>query len=146
LPLSSNFPLLWRFADPAFCELPPETLAEFRELSSSESRTIWEHSVHPAFDHLMKIPASPSARYEKIPSDWNDAETTRTRLRTQLPIPMDSKIVVLWGPMTAVEVSWKTFTQYWDDFFYPSDDNNAVVSTSTGIVLLYIEDTFWKMA
>jgi hypothetical protein len=40
---------------------------------------------------------------------------------------MRVSVYVSWSEDLAIETSWSIFTEYWDDFCYPSSDNVTVV-------------------
>jgi hypothetical protein len=44
---------------------------------------------------------------------------------------------VRWDASTAVRTTWDVFTEYWDDFCYPSSDDVEVFPQSGEWLLLY---------
>ncbi len=106
-----EFPLAWRWTQPSHSVLPPEVLARIRPLSSSEARDISRVAVLES-----------AATMHHTTSDSGDV---RSWLRT-VQSDLQACIYVIWTREWAVQTSWDIFTEYWDDFCYPSSDDVTV--------------------
>ena len=54
-----------------------------------------------------------------------------------LPVALSELVTVRWDTSTAVKTTWEVFTDYWDDFCYPSSDDVEVFPESIEWLLLY---------
>jgi len=91
--------------------LPPEVLALIRPLSPSEAARV-----------------GTSASAERAPLDSCSADGSvdvRSWLRRIQPNAWAS-VYMSWTKDLAIETSWAIFTEYWDDFCYPSSDDVTV--------------------
>ncbi len=116
-----EFPLAWRWTNPSHSVLPPEVLAGIRPLSASEAAGI--STVSPEIASVVSTAAS-------------DSVDVRRWLRIVQP---DSRVhvYVSWNRDLAVETSWRIFTEYWDDFCYPSSDDISIVPVGGTWQLIY---------
>ncbi len=117
-----EFPLAWRWTQPSHSVLPAEVLADIRPLSAPEAASI-----------RMVAPAGSASVVSHSASD--SAEVCRW-LRAVQP-DSQVRVYVSWSKDWAVEMSWNIFTEYWDDFCYPSSDDVTVVPVSGAWHLLY---------
>ncbi len=140
--ISQSFPLAWRFDDPAFAQLPRAILDSFVEIGAPEAEALWRRWVHPSESHVAKMRAVVSRTYPTIRTDWDDAAASREQLRNLVRIGETEVVAILWGRRCGIRVQWWTFLEYWDDFFYPSDDNNALIVEKLFLVGLYSEECF----
>lgn len=106
-----EFPLAWRWTQSSHAVLPPDVLARIRPLSPSEAAHIQERSSRQYAGGAVCRPAGHGAR------EW---------LRSVQP-DLAASVFVSWSEAWAVETSWEIFTEYWDDFCYPSSDDVSVI-------------------
>jgi len=65
-----------------------------------------------------------------------DPAVARLWLRRVQP-DLAAPVYVSWDEDLAIETTWSIFTEYWDDFCYPSSDDIAVVPVTGGWQLIY---------
>jgi hypothetical protein len=142
----NSFSLAWRFTDPKFAVLPSEILQTIEPLDKQEARVLWTKYVYDEFDHLLKIPAKYVDKLvvseRRFVVDWHDPQDGIDKLRANVPLSDPGRIIVFWSPSVAVRTTWQTTTDYWTDFFYPDDDNCAVVFPDDFVRLLYVNEAF----
>jgi hypothetical protein len=119
---AQEFPLAWRWTQPSHSVLPAEVLAGIRPLSAPEAARLCT-TASPRGSSVVSHSASDSADVSR----W---------LRSIQP---DSQVPVYvgWSEELAVEMSWGIFTQYWDDFCYPSSDDVMVAPVTGTWQLVY---------
>ena len=117
-----EFPLAWRWTQPSHAVLPAEVLAGIRPLRASEAAGVCTAALAPSASTVSR-PAS-------------DPVDVRSWLRSVQP---DSQVPVYvsWSEDLAVETRWGIFTEYWDDFCYPSSDDVTVAPVTGTWQLVY---------
>jgi hypothetical protein len=139
--LSQSFAYGWRFMDPKFRQLPPEDLSLITELPQEESAVLWEKNVVRNSSHLLRPGAEMvGARLDRFRVDFDREEDTRQLLALKVPLPFAETIEFLWGPRHAVRSQWGVFLKYWSDFFYPDDDNDALLIRRIDTTLVLCEE------
>lgn len=111
-----EFPLAWRWTQPSHAVLPVNVLAQIRPLTRSEIALLDASATSEGGPT-----SSCSAEQSHIVSTW---------LRRVQP-DVFARVIVRWNEELAVETTWEIFTNYWDDFCYPSSDN-VMVTPITG--------------
>jgi hypothetical protein len=117
-----DFPLAWRWTQASHSVLPAEVLADIRPLSAPEAAGV--QTVAPVGSASVVSHSAP------------DSGDVRRWLRRVQP-DLHMLIYVSWSKDLAVETSWDIFTEYWDDFCYPSSDDVTVVPVSGTWQLVY---------
>jgi hypothetical protein len=118
-----EFPLAWRWTQSSHTVLPPDVLARIRPLSSSKAAQVHQSSSRPH-----------SGAADCFSTE--DETSVRTWLRRVQP-DLLATVFVSWSADLAVETSWDIFTEYWDDFCYPSSDDVTVVPVAGSWRLIY---------
>ena len=118
-----EFPLAWRWTQSSHTVLPPDVLARIRPLSSAEAARVHQSSRHPHSGAADSCSAEEESR-------------ARIWLRRVQP-ELRAGVFVSWSEDLAVETSWDIFTEYWDDFCYPSSDDVMVVPVAGSWRLIY---------
>ena len=107
-----EFPLAWRWTQSSHAVLPREVLSGIVPLTPSEAAQL----------HLGVPVQSVSA----ISCLTDGSEDVQGWLRRVQPDGQVS-VYVSWSDDLAVQTKWGIFTEYWDDFCYPSSDDVTVV-------------------
>ncbi len=117
-----EFPWAWRWTQPSHSVLPAEVLADIRPLSAPEAAGI--------------CAVAPAGSASAVSHSASDSGEVRRWLRCVQP---DSRVrvYVSWTKDWAVEMNWDVFTEYWDDFCYPSSDDITVVPVGGTWRLVY---------
>ncbi len=116
-----EFPLAWRWTQPSHAVLPPEVLASIAPVSRSEAARLQ--------------PCRPFEGVSVFCSTDGSADVQGWLRQMQ---PDDQALVyVSWNEDLAVKTRWGIFTDYWDDFCYPSSDDVTVVPLAGGWQLNY---------
>jgi len=148
-----GFPLRWRFAEDAnrWAVLPEADLEQLRPLTESCSRDQWRRLVTPVADHLYAAGGSGRRFAGRIAEfrtsdDWTSAEEADRLgefLRHHVPIREAASLMFFWHASCAAETTWDILLRYWSDFCYPSDDQNVVVPSEGGRLVVYVEGLVW---
>jgi hypothetical protein len=117
-----EFPLAWRWTQRSHSVLPAEVLAGIRPLSASEAAGV--------------STAAPAESATVVSRSASDSVDVRHWLRSVQP-DSQARVYISWNRDWAVETSWHIFTEYWDDFCYPSSDDVTVVPTGGTWQLVY---------
>ena len=132
-----------RFADRDFGALPETSLARIMDINAHLSRTLWSAWVSRKYPHLCTIPAverpAPLARAH---SDWEQVSEGRALIQRLLGCSISPAAVIVhfWSPMYAVHTQASLFLQHWDDFWYPSDDNDVLVFPHLALRIEFVEE------
>jgi hypothetical protein len=119
-----EFPLAWRWTQASYAVLPPEVLAQLRPLNPPEAI------------HVHKVAVAERQSGICCCTDDPDPAGARTWLRRVQP-DLEAPVYVSWDEDLAVETTWSIFTEYWDDFCYPSSDDVTVIPVAGGWRLDY---------
>ena len=131
-PLDS-FPLVFRWNDARWNELPPEVMTEIRPLSKEKAEELLQYSL--TFHDRDGLISEFFAKIEQTTCAGDNADTQKwlaSMFRKE-----DSRVVVSWDKDTAVITTWGIFRRYWDDFCYPASDDIAIFPLSETWMLLY---------
>ena len=138
-----NFPYKWRFDDSNYKLLPEEDLAFIIPITTQEAGRVWEDIFGHNIPHLMKITNNshwPWMATETVMVD-TDIYNTANEVLNSININADSNIIFLWSKTNAVKVKWGIFIKYWNDFCYPSDDND-VLYINNNLLISFNEEVF----
>jgi hypothetical protein len=140
-----EFALAYRFMDSSYAQLPEEALNKIQDLEAKDAKKIWQAWVSVVHDHLCQMTDMAEFVGEGILMasfclDSEEVKNSRDIFRSQINVADNRKVFVSWSPQNAVETTWGVFVEYWDDFFYPSDDNNVVVFPLDGLLLTFVEE------
>lgn len=139
-----DFEFKWRFTEEEYNVLPKEDLEKIRPLSVSYSNECWDYWISDKAGHFMKLQIEDHINYLTLEDcGWGDSEKepeTLEFLNKNIAVDEDQKITFFWSRNLAVETCWSTFTRYWTDFCYPSDDSNIIVIHDNPYALVYVED------
>jgi hypothetical protein len=116
-----EFPLAWRWTQSSHAILPADVLARIRPLSQPDAALIYGRSSHQRAEDAVSYPAS---------------DSTRSWLRNVQP-DLATSVFVSWSEDLAVETTWEIFTEFWDDFCYPSSDDVSVIPVGGSWHLTY---------
>ena len=128
-----SFPLLWRWNDARWNELPSEALNDIKPLSKEKARELCQYSL--TFSNRNGLIRQLFVKIEETSAALEN-ETLKRRLLSKVPRE-NSKVVVSWDNDLAVLVSWEVFCSYWDSFCYPASDDVAIFPFSEDWMLLY---------
>lgn len=115
-----EFPLAWRWTQPSHAVLPDDVLANIRPLSQAEAADIHARS----------------SQQTRVSHHCRADNNARSWLRTVQP-DLSAAVFVSWSEELAVETTWEIFTEYWDDFCYPSSDDVTVLPVNGSWHLTY---------
>gem|GEM_PF-3314778 len=126
--LLSSFPLAWRWTDPRYHALPPESLARIRPLDEGAAENAWKTSSRLASDDALD-PFRPNAhlfcQITELDTGDEDEHIVDMWLKDRLPkLPID--VIVSWQPTIAVVTDTEIFMQYWSSFCYPASDDVSI--------------------
>jgi hypothetical protein len=134
-PLAEH-PLLWRWTNPKWNQLPPADLIQLRPLTDDKSREV-EQITHRLFgpDRLLAPHLFETIEYLDTSGE---AEVARDWLFARVPQHVDP-LIVSWnyGRYPAIHTSAETFCRYWDDFCYPCGGNVAAWSMRDDWIAFY---------
>lgn len=143
----TSFPLSWRFLEKACPPLPGPVLQVIAPVPEDLSRRLWAELAAPQGEHLMEclhIILSKDATHRLLSADlWDEDMSPKDLeciLRGHLITVWQTytPIIVFWDAELAVLTRWHVFLQYWDDFFYPSDECGVVASLDSTSNLLFV--------
>ncbi|HMA35250.1 MAG TPA: hypothetical protein VKY74_12345 [Chloroflexia bacterium] len=124
-----RFPYLWRWNI-----LPPAVRAEIRLLTQPAALAAYDRGTqfYSRAGHRPKL-FQPVGQLEAAEKD---AQQVRQWLERSLPDPAQ-RIVVSWGPDTAVITTAAIFCTYWDDFCYPASDDADIIPLEEDWIVVY---------
>lgn len=127
----SGFPLLWRWTQATHDVLTSHELASIKPLHLDSARVAGAHAKS-----LCATARDTDARVFRL-SDVDERDFGEWL--SQLPVPLDQRIVLSWGPTVALETTWMLLLSRWSAFWYPSSDQ-LIVFPSSGDWLLEVSD------
>lgn len=135
-----DFPFAWRITDPKWTSLPKEVLSRIKPLTAARAKQVFDSS--PLRDRVVGgYPFDPCRHHAvaHVSLEGTD-DTDRDRVASwlgALPIANNTEVYVCWQADEGVAVitDWKTFSEVWDDLWYPFD-SVCVLDDSTDWALL----------
>ncbi len=109
-----EFPLAWRWTQASHAVLPDQVIDQLRPLNPAEAMRV--HTI-PVAERPPGISCS---------TNNPDPSGVQVWLRRVQP-DVAARVYVSWDQDLAIETTWRIFTQYWDDFCYPSSDDVTVI-------------------
>jgi len=122
-----EFPLAWRWVDSRYALLPQDVLARMLPCPPEQASRVFDRAAS-----LERVAVPDAARIsadgapDKVIA-WLRSHESR----------VNEDVFVSWSPDTALQTSWGTFTERWDDFCYPSSDDVTVTPRDESWILLY---------
>jgi hypothetical protein len=116
----ADFPLAWRFTDERWTRLPDQVLEGIKPLSATRFREIVARSP---FEVLLTCRPDFSGFDISKPISLEEKNDATKSWFLNLPIASNSQVYLCWSTHEglAAVTSWRTFVDYWDDFWYPFD-------------------------
>lgn len=122
-----KFPLAWRWTQESHAILPQEVLASMVPLQPNVTDRLYN----------LGEELSPRSSVVLVTHEASkDSAGTRVWL-TALPIPLSTRVLVVWNRVTGLALPWQAFVRYWDDFCYPSSDDVFVFPEAGTCVLAW---------
>ena len=141
--MNRQFALYERLAGVDFGDLPDHELRIIWGLPQRVAQVLWHAWVSERHDHLGSIPASDhSGAIARWTLDWDDKASGRRLLEKLGAISSEPQqpVVHFWSPLHAVATNAGLFVRRWDDYWYPSDDNCALVLPKHSTRIEFIEE------
>jgi hypothetical protein len=126
----SEFEYAWRITDAKWSSLPEETLRRIKPMGARRSKQLfessplcggpgWPYPFDPASYHATR---QLSLEAEDAPANERIREQGKQWYR-RLPIAPENEVYLCWavGEGVAAVTDWHTFTDVWDDLWYPFD-------------------------
>ena len=151
-PALQTFGMIWRFSDAAkYTQLSECEFSRFMPTSEIESLGLWQELVcddsSPTHRRIAQLCAHGVAQWPRFPrfrSESEEAESNVVRnLVRDVTADDASEVVFFWRAEIAVRTDWRLFLDHWDDFCYPSDDNNIAVLPKCGKAVAFIEERWY---
>ncbi|MCX8534327.1 DUF2947 family protein [Chryseobacterium luquanense] len=136
----------WRFTDQKSNKIDEEDLKDIKINDPEYSKLKWTEFTHSQEFHLFKLNNDfwrSLNKVNQINVDWGSENKEELNIISkECNLEFDDRIIFFWGGQTSFEISWYLFIKYWDDFCYPSDDNNLIICEEKKILITYVEDCF----
>lgn len=135
-----QFPLKWRFTNPAHPPLPSSHLALIKPLSPSAADELWAFLRQAGI--LLDFPFT-DGYFRKVKSIDVSAAVGKEgerRIRDWLyncTVPFRRRIYLSYDNRCAVKTSWKMLVTYWSAFYYPSSDDIMVTDETLAWALFF---------
>ena len=129
-----EFPLKWRWTESQWNKLPVDALNSIRPFTQNKASELLQYSLSfsdagglfdSEFDQITTVDAS------------TDSPNVRKWLRS-CSADLSQRVIISWDNHHAALVDWDVFTEYWNDFCYPSSDDLAVWPLSNEWALMYL--------
>ncbi len=133
----STFPLIWRWTDEHWNNLPESALSGIHPLSENKARELCQYSLK--FSNQSGLVEEFFQRVVRIDASIGEADVEEKIRKWLLEQSSDltQKVVVSWSNELAALVRWEVFCGYWEDFCYAASDDVAVFPLSEEWMLFY---------
>lgn len=131
----NQHPISWRFNDED-CKMSFSEKNSIIFINENSAKYLWK--MYLSESHFSLIP---NGKYniKKIHQiDFEEFEKTKSFL---LGTIKGEKILFFWSEKYAAIVNKLSFLNYWDDFIYPSDESDVIISRS-GLYIVSNESVF----
>ncbi|WP_281322090.1 DUF2947 family protein [Flavobacterium aestivum] len=141
-----NTPIGWRFTDENYNIIDSRDLKKIKLNKAEESQIKWKKFTGSEEMHLMNLSSAfwnNLVKIDEFELEWGEEESEKNNKLPKINnIKLNDEITFFWGANNSIEADWSIFLKYWDDFCYPSDDNNLIVCKKRNLCMSYIEDFF----
>ncbi|MGZ0704325.1 hypothetical protein [Pseudomonas piscis] len=135
----ARYPIAWRF-NSADCGLSVEDKQRVVLFDQATSQALWDRFI-PVPSLITGLPSRFQC-HEKTTLDFSQRDESSLFFERRL-CPQAGLLWVFWGKRCAVQVPRDIFIKCWDDFFYPSDENTALVMPDSAGVIFSFEENFF---
>lgn len=133
-----RYPIAWRF-NARDCGLSDSDKQRLCLYQQAQSQALWDEWV--PVSHLMSVSAGTFLVSETTTLDFKRrADGARF---FQKVLEGEDWLWLFWGKRCAAQVPRDIFIKCWDDFFYPSDENTALVMPGSAEVIFSFEENFF---
>ena len=147
IPLEEQKYLSDRWTEPDNAALPPRILDQIKIIRSEKSARLWAY-FYPICGKDFSRLIFPSLRDEVDMSKFADighysVEKSDEEIfswLSSLDIPATSRMAFCWETNVAAVTTWKIFVKYWDDFYYPGQDDIFIGSLEGPWRLLFFHE------
>lgn len=136
-----QFPLKWRFTDPAHTMLPEGHLQQIQPLAPVDARRLWEVTINLQRDFPFTSGMFPLVVSTRL-DGWSEP-TEERRVRKwlyQRGIPFGQHVYLSYQPEWGITTTWKLLVKYWSSFYYPISDDLTVVDPSLRWAALFFHE------
>jgi hypothetical protein len=135
----ARYPIAWRF-NAADCGLSADDKQRVVLFDQTASQALWERFI-PVPSLITELPSLFQC-HEKTTVDF--ARRAESSLFFERRLSPEAELLWLfWGRRCAAQVPRDIFIKCWDDFFYPSDENTALVMPGSAEVIFSFEEHFF---
>lgn len=128
----ARFPIAWRF-NAADCGLSANDKQRVVLFDQAASQALW--------DRFIPVPSLFQC-HEKTTLDFAKGAESSLFFERRLS-PEADLLWLFWGRRCAAQVPRDIFIKCWDDFFYPSDENTALIMPDSAEVIFSFEEHFF---
>ncbi len=143
-----DFPIAWRITDPRWSSQPDAILDRIKPLSAAMGRELYARSP---LSRPLKYPPDVSplciTGEQSLEGSGPPQDADCYRWFRALPIEPTREVYLCWdmGGGVAAVIDWGTFTEIWDDLWYPFD-RMCVFDDTLGWVVLFGADEIARFA
>ncbi|WP_404937968.1 hypothetical protein P7C00_00505 [Pseudomonas sp. JDS08PS003] len=135
----ARFPIAWRF-NAADCGLSADDKQRVVLFDQAESQVLWDRFI-PVPSLITGLPSLFQC-HEKTTLDFAQRGESSLFFERRLS-PEAGLFWLFWGRCCAAQVPRDIFIKCWDDFFYPSDENTALVMPGSAEVMFSFEENLF---
>lgn len=131
----NKHPISWRFND-EYCNIPESERNSIIFIKENCAKFLWE--MHLSESHFSLIPNGKYNIKKILQINFKEFEKTKSFLSETIK---GETLLFFWSEKHASVVNKLSFLNYWDDFIYPSDESDVIISNS-GLYLVSNESVF----
>ncbi|WP_043274763.1 hypothetical protein [Pseudomonas sp. PH1b] len=133
-----RYPIAWRF-NARDCGLSDSDKQRLCFYQQAQSQALWDEWI--PVSHLMRLSAGTFQVSETTTLDFKRRADGARFFHKALE--GEEWLWLFWGRCSAAQVPRDIFIKCWDDFFYPSDENTALVMPGSAEVIFSFEENFF---
>nr|BFD38719.1 hypothetical protein FFPRI1PSEUD_02180 [Pseudomonas sp. FFPRI_1] len=133
-----RYPIAWRF-NARDCGLSDSDKQRLCFYQQAQSQALWDEWI--PVSHLMRLSAGTFQVSETTTLDFKRRADGARFFHKALED--EEWLWLFWGRCCAAQVPKDIFIKCWDDFFYPSDENTALVMPGSAEVIFSFEENFF---
>lgn len=134
------YPIGWRFnADD--CSMPESDKKNLVFLNEHDSFLLWK--LNFIFDNDTEINLSKDGRYIEILEKSEALFFCNEKFLFFADVVKEKFCIFFAGKYCAIMTSAELFLKYWDDFFYPSDENCILLLPAQDKIIFSFNETFF---
>jgi hypothetical protein len=135
-----NFLESWRFNSPD-CHMTTQDKQRLVFFDKAQAKGLWREYISKSYTQFMLFPKEAFQILDTQVLDFNEIEDGKSFFRQACPNV--DVVIFFWGASCACIAPMEIVTNFWTDFFYPSDEDSIIFIPNSRKKIFSFEERFF---